>query len=162
MNVFTKLAEKFYYTINLVTNYYGPYVGDKDDLRSYLNLEFTKLLPKFDEDRGDAHMFFKSSLFSKARRYIVEIHKPYKERYMLTDDMGEFAGGTATASPFLEDILHVIQEVANKAEKEIVAAVLRHSEDSFTSAVNKGGFHHQEARRHMNRLAKKVKFYREL
>lgn len=152
-----QLAEEFYYLVNFVTNYYGSYVKDSDELRSYLNLEYAKLIGKFDEDRGEAEMFFKASLFSKARRYIVEVVKPYRERYKPIDDVEEVPDDAGMSSPILEDIL----QVSNQEEKEVVKALLRYSDDSFTTAVNKAGFHHMQARRHIDRLAKKLKVYRE-
>lgn len=172
----TNDAENYYYVVDHVVTYYDAsthVLVDAEDLRSYLNEEFFKLLGKADESRGDKEMFYKQALFSKARRYFTEEQGVKLEREVGVGDYSDYTEQSFTRNisvSFEEEVISTrdlpvsdgVKEVlthCTEVQKRIVIEIVTndevHNKTGLPSVSKIGralGLHHEKVRRELRGL----------
>lgn len=150
-------AEKYYYLIDYVVYYYQGsthILQDPNDLRSYLHVEYTKLLDKYDPSRGEVEIFLKYALFSKARRYFIDIQKKYLTNVILVENFNEYQSNFNDKSNHYE--LEEVFEHATEEQTELLQAILKEPDRRLTTVARRIGMHHEKAKRELMKLRKAI------
>lgn len=172
-------AEMYIHTINRVVNHYTN-CYDRPELESYLNVEFFKLLGKFD-GTGCREKFFLDALHTKAKRYYMEVEQVHKDRtlsLMTQDENGntiiypevekkvnvtiESSSLSLREYDLNDDVIHILERECTVVQKRIVIEILtndavhikRTGLPSVQRIGTELGIHHQTVKRELVKMSR--------